>query len=70
MKGRAWTADDQATLRRLVMRGLTDAQIGEALDRHPQVVWRKRHDLGLTPGQPPQLRAMMARINLRRMARA
>ena len=67
MNGRAWSADDLGNLRRLVAAGMTDAEIGKDMARHPKLVGNNRRALGLQPGRSPKLNAMMARINLRRM---
>ena len=68
--GRTWTADDTASLRRLVASGMTDAAIGEAMSRSADVIRHKRGELGLERGQSAIFTAMMARIQWRRMARA
>lgn len=69
--GRPWTADDAQRLRRLVAAGMTDAQIGEVMERHPEFIGCKRRAKKLQPGQSAVFTAMMARVNARRrMARA
>ena len=72
--GRPWTALDDADLRRLVATGMTNAQIGDHMDRHEDLIRQKRKERGLGRGQSPLHTAMMARINYRRrmarMARA
>lgn len=69
--GRPWTADDDGRLRRLVAAGMTDGQIGEEMDRHPDFIRHKRNDAGLRPGQSAVMTAMLARLTVRRrMARA
>ena len=49
-RGRPWTADDAARLRRLVAAGETDAAIAEAMDRHPNMIRRRRCAENLAPG--------------------
>lgn len=66
MKRRCWSSDDIGRLRRLVAAGWTDAQIGEQMGRDRDVIGRMRRDLGVAPGRPAGLGAMMARINRRR----
>ena len=44
-RGRPWSADDAARLRRLVAAGETDARIAEAMDRHPDMIRRQRRDI-------------------------
>lgn len=45
---RAWTAEEEATLRRLWDEGASDEAIAEALGRSPRSVEGKRQRLGLT----------------------
>lgn len=68
MNGRAWTADELSTLRRLVAAGLTDGQIGTALGRARETVLRKRQALSLQPGQSLALSVALARLHARRLA--
>jgi hypothetical protein len=63
---RLWTGDDTAALRRLVAAGMTDAQIGEDMDRDPGVIRSKRREHGIEPGISRAAKAMIARLNLRR----
>ncbi len=70
-RGRPWTSDDDATLRREVASGRGDDEIARHMDRHPKLIGRKRRDMELARGLSPIYVAMMARLNLRRrMARA
>lgn len=66
---RLWTADEQASLRRLVASGMTDYQIGNIMSRSPEVVRRKRVCLGLMPGQSRAMTYALRRIRARQMAR-
>ena len=68
MNGRLWTHDDDAKLRRLLAAGYTQAQIGNEMNRHQDVIRAKTRALNLEPGQSPLFTAMMARINARRRA--
>lgn len=70
MNGRAWTADELSTLRRLVASGLTDGEIGDALGRAREVVQRKRAALRLEPGQSEAMTAASWRLKARSRARA
>lgn len=70
MNGRPWSPDDTARLRRLVAAGMTDSAIGEAMGRHPQVIYDKRHEHGIEPGISRAAKAMIARLNMRRARRA
>lgn len=71
MNGRPWTSDEESKLRRLVASGMTDGQIGEAMNRSRFSVNRRRNSLDLQPGVPQRYRAMVARMSLRRqLARA
>lgn len=67
--GRPFTPDDAARLRRLAAAGLTDADIGEQMGRHPNFIQAKRRDLDIAPGLPRALRNMLARINMQRRQR-
>lgn len=64
--GRPWSGKELRRLGRLVAAGLTDAQIGEALDRDRQNVQRKRTELRLKPGQSPLMTVMVRRLRARR----
>lgn len=66
MRGRPWTGEDKAQLRRLVASGKTAAQIGEIMDRHERLIREKCKLHQFTLGYSPALKAMMARINMRR----
>lgn len=66
MNGRAWTADELSTLRRLVAAGLTDGEIGTALGRARETVQRKRTELRLRSGHSPAVTAALARLHARR----
>lgn len=68
--GRPFTPDDGAKLRRLVASGMTQAQIGAEMQRHEKFIQAKCSELGIEPGVPRALRAMLARVNLRRLVRA
>jgi hypothetical protein len=64
---KALQGDEAATIRRMAQSGATDAEIGRQIQRDRQYVGRRRRELGIDPGQPPRLRAMMARLHLRRL---
>lgn len=68
--GRPWIPDDTARVRRLTAAGMTHGQIGEAMDRHPDVIREKCREHGIEPGISRAARALIARLNLRRMRRA
>ena len=70
MNGHGWSADDIASLRRLVAVGWTDGRIGEALDRARETVQRKRAALRLEPGQSATMTAAVRRLRARRIARS
>jgi len=70
MNGHEWSADDIASLRRLVAAGWTDGRIGEALDRARETVQRKRAALRLEPGQSATMTAAVRRLRARRIARS
>lgn len=65
---RKWTADEEATLRRMAGAGYSDGEIARHLCRQREVVCRHRIALGIRPGFRPALGLLMARINARRMA--
>lgn len=64
-------ANEDATIRRMAQSGATDAEIAQHLrrdgDAGRQYIGRRRRELHVEPGQPPKLRAMMARLHLRRL---
>lgn len=62
----ALKANEDATIRRMAAAGYSDVEIGTHLNRDRQWVGRRRRDLNVQPGQHPTLRAMMARLHLRR----
>jgi IS30 family transposase len=66
MNGRAWTADELSMLRRLVVAGLTDGEIGTALGRARETVQRKRKALRLQRGQSPAMTVALGRLRARR----
>ena len=68
-RGRPWSADDAAQLRRLVAAGETDARIAEAMERHPDMIRRQRRVAGLAPGQSRAATIMMMRVNRRRLGK-
>jgi phosphotransacetylase len=68
-RGRPWSADDAARLRRLVAAGETDGAIGEAMGRHPDMIRRQRRAAGLAPGQSRAATIMMMRVNRRRLGK-
>ena len=68
-RGRPWSADDAAQLRRLVAAGETDARIAEAMDRHPDMIRKRRRAAGLAPGQSRAATVMLMRVNRRRLGK-
>jgi phosphotransacetylase len=68
-RGRPWSADDAAQLRRLVVAGETDARIAEAMGRHPDMIRRQRRTAGLAPGQSRAATVMLMRVNRRRLGK-
>lgn len=68
MRGRLWTPADSATLRRMAAAGYSDVEIARHLDCDRQYVGRIRREMNIQPGQPPALRAMVARLHLRRIS--
>ena len=68
-RGRPWSAEDAAQLRRLVAAGETDARIAEAMDRHPDMIRRRRRAAGLAPGQSRTATVMLMRVNRRRLGK-
>ena len=68
-RGRPWTSDDAARLRRLVAAGETDTAIAEAMDRHPDLIRRRRRAENLAPGQSRAATIMMMRLNRRRLGK-
>ncbi len=67
--GRSWGADDTAELRRLVGSGMTDAQIADRMGRERSLIGRKRREHRIEPGLSSGHRAILARINIRRIMR-
>jgi hypothetical protein len=65
--GTLWSPDDTSSLRRLVASGMTDVEIGQRMDRNARLIRAKRKEHGFAPGTSRPLRAILARINLRRM---
>lgn len=68
-RGRPWSADDAARLRRLVAAGCTDGEIAESLARHPDLIRRRRREAGLAPGQSRAATVALMRVNRRRLGR-
>jgi hypothetical protein len=68
-RGRPWTADDAARLRRLVAAGHTDGEIAAAMARHPDLVRRRRREAGLSPGQSRAATVALMRVNRRRLGK-
>lgn len=68
-RGRPWSADDAARLRRLVAAGCTDGEIAEAMARHPDLIRRRRREAGLAPGQSRAATIALMRVNRRRLGR-
>ena len=67
--GRAWTADDTATVRRMAGSGASDAEIAAYMHRDVKMIGRKRRDMGVERGISIALAVMMCRINGRRRGR-
>ena len=68
-RGRPWSADDAARLRRLVAAGCTDGEIAGAMARHPDLIRRRRREAGLAPGQSRAATVALMRVNRRRLGR-
>ena len=66
MTGRAWTPEATATLKRMAQAGYSDGEIARHLGRDRTCILRKRQRLRISPGLPPAMIAMLARINMRR----
>ena len=65
-RGRLWSADDSARLRRLVRAGAIDVEIAAELGRPRETITRKRKTLGLQPGCSPSYRAAVLRMALKK----
>lgn len=65
-------ANEDATIRRMAQAGYSDVEIARHLHRDGeagrQYVGRRRRDMLIQPGQPPALRAIIARLHMRRRA--
>lgn len=68
-RGRPWSADDAATLRRLVAAGHTDGEIGSAIARHPDLIRRQRAAAGLAAGRSRAATVALMRVNQRRLGK-
>lgn len=66
MRGKPWSPDDTATLKRMAGAGYSDGEIAEHMKRDRDLIGRKRREMGICPGVSPALAMMMARINSRR----
>lgn len=64
----SWTPENDATIRRMVAAGYSDAEIGKHLARLADVVSRRRRELGLPRNTGMQ--AAICMMNLRRMLAA
>lgn len=67
--GRDWLPTDTQELRRLAAAGWDDGAIGRKMNRDRTFIVRKRAAHHIERGQSAGMTAMMARINLQRMAR-
>ena len=68
-RGRPWSADDTAQLRRLVAAGCTDGEIGREMARHPDLIRRRRVAAGIASGQSRAATVALMRINRRRLGK-
>jgi hypothetical protein len=68
-RGRPWTSDDAATLRRLVAAGYTDPEIGSAMARHPDLIRHRRAAAGLAAGRSHAATVALMRVNQRRLGK-
>lgn len=68
-RGRPWTSDDAATLRRLVAAGHTDAEIGSAMARHPDLIRHRRAAAGIAAGRSHAATVALMRVNQRRLGK-
>lgn len=59
-------ATHDATIKRMAGAGYSDVEIGQHIGRDRRYVWRRRQEMHIKPGQSPVLRAMMARLHLRK----
>lgn len=62
-----WTADVDATIRRMSNAGHSDTEIAKHLGRAVRSICHRRRTLGLYANK--RIRQMMCRMNLRRMLR-
>jgi hypothetical protein len=53
----------------MAISGRSDVEIGDRLDRDPDVVGRKRRELKIRAGITPALALMLARVNTQRRFR-
>ena len=60
----SWTPDADATIKRMALAGYSDAEIAKHLNRNPDVVSRRRRQLGLPRNYAIQ--RMLCRLNVRR----
>jgi IS30 family transposase len=60
----SWTPDVDATIKRMAIAGYSDAEIAKHLGRNPDVVSRRRRQLGLPRNYAIQ--RMLCRLNIRR----
>jgi IS30 family transposase len=66
MRGRTWTPDDTATLRRMARAGYSDGEIAQHLGFCRETVTRRRAASRIERGMSMAMIAMLARVNLRR----
>lgn len=60
----SWTADVDATIKRMALAGYSDVEIARHINRLPDVVSRRRRQLGLPRNYAIQ--RMLCRLNIRR----
>jgi hypothetical protein len=68
-RGKLWSADESARLRRLVRAGSIDIEIAHAMRRPRETITRKRKLLGLSPGCSASYRAAMLRLAARKVVK-
>jgi len=66
MRGKAWTSDDTARLRRMATAGYSDGEIAQHLGFCRETVTRRRASSRIERGMSMAMIAVLARVNMRR----
>ena len=66
MRGRTWTPDDSARLRRMAQAGYSDGEIARHLGFCRETITRWRAAQRIHRGMTAAMLAMLARVNMRR----